>query len=70
MARLAPYQKYEKCERRALFELSERMNTLHAVMGGRDSRPERVALIKCMRILERESKRSKAAFINSASTSE
>ena len=37
----------------------EDMNRLHAQMGGRDGRPERVALLKCMAILDKEIKRSR-----------
>jgi hypothetical protein len=56
------YKKYEKCERKALLDLSERMNRLHADMGGRDRRPERLALIKCMNILRKELERSATAM--------
>jgi len=42
--------------------LSERMNRLHADMGGRDKRPERLALIKCMNILRKEVERSATAM--------
>jgi len=59
---MARYEKYEKCERLALLKLSEQMNDLHAKMGGRDSRPERVALIKCMNILRKETERSASAM--------
>jgi hypothetical protein len=34
------------------------MNRLHARMGGRDRRPERLALMKCMKILRKEIERS------------
>jgi hypothetical protein len=54
------YQKYEKCERKALLKLHEQMNYLHADMGGRDRRPERIALIKCMDIITQELDRKTA----------
>ncbi len=47
-------RQYEKDERQNLREISERMNILYSRMGGRDSRPERKALLKCMRILQAE----------------
>lgn len=43
----------EKDESAALRDLSDQMNRLHAQMGGRDSRPERKALVKCMRLIEK-----------------
>ena len=46
-------RRYEKDETPALRDLSDQMNRLHAEMGGRDSRPERKALLKCMRILQK-----------------
>lgn len=46
-------RRYEKDESQALLGLAEQMNSLHAEMGGRDSRPERKALVKCIRILQK-----------------
>lgn len=53
-------RQYEKDESQKLQRLVEDMNRLHAQMGGRDGRPERVALLKCMAILDKEIKRSRA----------
>lgn len=53
-------RQYEKAESQKLQRLVEDMNRLHALMGGRDDRPERVALLKCMAILDEEIKRSRA----------
>lgn len=50
--KLARYQKYEKDETPALQALTLQMNNLYCTMGGRDARPERVALRQCMRILQ------------------
>jgi hypothetical protein len=47
-------KQYETCQRKNLLKLREQINRLHADMGGRDSRPERVALSKCMDILTKE----------------
>lgn len=47
-------KQYETSQRVELLALVQSMNILHATMGGRDKRPERVALIKCMRILRKE----------------
>lgn len=47
-------QQFEKDERPALRRLVEQANCLHAQMGGRDNRPERVALLKVMEILQAE----------------
>lgn len=46
-------RRHEEDETPALRDLSDQMNRLHAEMGGRDSRPERKALLKCMRILQK-----------------
>ncbi len=46
-------RRYEKDETPALRDLADKMNRLHAQMGGRDSRPERKALLKCMRLIEK-----------------
>ena len=45
------FKQYETCQRRELLSLHTQINTLHANMGGRDSRPERIALVKCMAVL-------------------
>lgn len=47
-------RQYEKSVRLELLDLTNRMNNLHANMGGRDGRPERKALVKAMRILQKE----------------
>lgn len=47
-------RQYEKSVRLELLDLQNRMNLMHAEMGGRNSRPERKALIKCMGILQKE----------------
>lgn len=52
------YRKFEKDETPKLIRLVADMNKLHADMGGRDNRPERVALTECMRILQAEIKRA------------
>lgn len=46
-------RKYEKDERQNLMRIAEDMNLLHARMGGRDARPERLALIKAMKALQK-----------------
>lgn len=56
-------KKYEKCERIGILKLREEMNDLHALMGGRDNRPERVALSKCIDILTKELERSARILI-------
>jgi hypothetical protein len=63
---MSGYRQYEKDETLALRRLIEQMNLLHANMGGRDRRPERVALMKCMFILEKEIERARLAQIASA----
>lgn len=52
------FQQYEKDERHNMLQLLDIMNKLHANMGGRDTRPERVALSECMRIITKELERS------------
>lgn len=47
-------RQFEKDERPALRRLVEQANRLHGQMGGRDNRPERVALLKVMKILQAE----------------
>jgi hypothetical protein len=46
-------RQYEKDERNNLRRLVNMMNDLHSVMGGRDKRPERKALVKCMNVLDK-----------------
>lgn len=48
------YRQYEKDESANIRKILNDMSRLHAEMGGRDSRPERVALVKCMAILRKE----------------
>ena len=57
-------KKYEKDESRNLLKIKEQMNDLHARMGGRDKRPEREALMKCMEILDKEIERSTQEWLN------
>ncbi len=47
------YRQHERDEGDNLRDLVERMNRLHAEMGGRDRRPERLALLRCIRILRK-----------------
>ena len=47
-------KQYEKDERNNLRLIVARMNRLHAVMGGRDDRPEREALMHAMHVLQKE----------------
>lgn len=56
-------RQYEKDERRALMNIHSDMNLLHSQMGGRDRRPERIALLKCMRILIAEIERKTAEVV-------
>lgn len=44
-------RQYEKDESQNLRRIIDEMNRVHAEMGGRDSRPERVALMRAMRLL-------------------
>jgi hypothetical protein len=53
-------KQYEKDERDNLRKIVEQMNNLHARMGGRDDRPERVALLEAMRVLQEEIDRPQA----------
>jgi hypothetical protein len=46
-------RQHEKDERISLRLMVEEMNRLHAVMGGRDSRPERKALLRAMHVLQK-----------------
>lgn len=57
-------KKYEKDESRNILKIKEQMNDLHARMGGRDTRPERKALMKCMGILDKEIERSTQEWLN------
>lgn len=56
---MANLRQYEKDESFAIQDLVEQMNLLHARMGGRDRRPERLALLRCMKILHKELDRAK-----------
>lgn len=51
-------KQYEKDESQNIRRIMESMNDLHSRMGGSDKRPERVALLKCMAILNKELQRS------------
>ena len=44
-------RRYEKDESQNLRRIIDEMNRVHAQMGGRDNRPERVALMRAMRLL-------------------
>lgn len=57
-------KQHEMDERRNLLKIKEQMNHLHARMGGRDERPEREALMKCMEILDKEIERSTQEWLN------
>ena len=59
------YQQYEQDERANILRIIESMNQLHAKMGGRDNRPERKALLKCMHILTKENERATSEIVNS-----
>lgn len=62
--KMSNLKKYEKDESRNLLKIMEQMNDLHARMGGRDTRPERKALIRCMGILDKEIERSTQEWLN------
>lgn len=51
-------RKYERDERKGMQRIVAQMNEFHATMGGRDKRPERVALLRAMQILQRDVERS------------
>jgi hypothetical protein len=53
-------RRYEKDETQKIMDILHQMNELHAKMAGRDSRPERKALIKAILILQKEVERAKA----------
>lgn len=53
-------RQYEKDESKNLRRIIDEMNNLHARMGGRDNRPERIALTRAMSILQKEIDRSLA----------
>lgn len=52
-------KQYEKDETLNLLKIADDMNRLHSNMGGRSSRPERKALLKCMAILHKEIERAR-----------
>lgn len=56
---MSKLKQHEKDESLNLLKIVEDMNRLHANMGGRDSRPERKALLKCMTILHKEIERAR-----------
>ena len=58
------YRQYETSQRKELLALMDQMNRLHAEMGGRDRRPERLALVRCMNVLRKELDRSAAAIVS------
>lgn len=49
---MANLRQYELDESIRLRRIIEQMNVAHAEMGGRDCRPARVALVRCMRLLD------------------
>ena len=51
-------KQYEKDEHLNILKITQDMYRLHGTMGGRDNRPERVALRRCAAILEKEIQRS------------
>ena len=51
---MSSLRQYERDERANLRLIVDEMNRLHAVMGGRDSRPERKALMRAMQVLQKE----------------
>jgi len=57
------FKQYEKDERYNLRLIANKMNLLHAKMGGRDNRPERIALLLAMEVLQKEIDRKDAALI-------
>lgn len=59
-------KQYEKDERQNLQEIVRQMNLLHSNMGGRDNRPERLALHRCMRILQAEIDRAAVEYLKGA----
>lgn len=59
-------RQYETDQTDNLQKLVDQMNHLHSSMGGRDSRPERLALGLCMKILCREIARSKKEWAENA----
>jgi hypothetical protein len=61
---MSVYKKHEKDERQNLLKIKEQMNDLHARMGGRDERPERMALMQCMEIIDKEIARSTQEWLN------
>lgn len=64
--KMSNLRQYETDQTDNLQELVDQMNRLHSSMGGRDSRPERLALGLCMKILCREIARSKKEWTENA----
>lgn len=60
---MSKLKQHEKDESLNLLKIVEDMNRLHANMGGRDSRPERKALLKCMAILHKEIERTREEYL-------
>lgn len=58
-------KQYETDQRPKFIKLIAQMNEMHAKMGGRDNRPERIALEKCMAILQAEADRSLKEWLDS-----
>lgn len=56
------FKQHEKDERANLLRIIADIDRLYSEMGGRDKRPERVALLKCMRILRKEIERSAVEY--------
>ena len=61
---MSNYKKHEKDECKNLLKIKGQMNDLHARMGGRDERPERMALMQCMEIIDKEIARSTQEWLN------
>lgn len=49
---MADLRQYELDESQRLRRLVEQINIAHSEMGGRDCRPARVALMRCMRLID------------------
>lgn len=64
---MSRFKKYEQDETQKLNKLVDKMNILYCNMGGRDSRHERIALLQCMRILQKTIEKSRACYVRGAS---
>lgn len=58
-------RQFEQDESAKLQRIINDMNQLHAEMGGRDRRPERLALMKCIKILANELEQARHRWANS-----